>query len=76
MASSRPMKRISLVGLLLLSALVGCAGLAQDINKGAGTTEKELNHGTRNDTHHELGTRDGGPPDGAPAAGDGGSISL
>jgi hypothetical protein len=70
------MKRSLLAGAVVLSVAAGCSGLAQDINKGAGTTEHEFNHGTRNDTHHELGVRDAGPPDGAPASGDSGSISL
>ena len=61
---------VILVGVLAMLGLWACSGLAQDINKGAGTTEREVNKGTR----HERTISDGGP--GAVDAADGGAISM
>lgn len=62
--------RLFLVGALAMLGLVACSGLAQDINKGAGTTEREVNKGTG----HDRTSYDAGP--GAADAADSGSISM
>lgn len=56
-------------GVLFLIGMMGCAGLAQDVNKGAGTTEREVNK----ELGHDRTIRDGGSP--ADAA-DAGTISM
>ncbi len=48
--------------------LVACAGLAQDVSKGAGTTEREVSK----ETGHDRTARDAGGVDAA----DSGAMSM
>jgi hypothetical protein len=54
---------------LAVLGLVACGGLAQDINKGAGTTEREIN----SELGHDRTTRDAGQ---AADAAEAGTISM
>ena len=58
------------LGALAVLGLWACGGLAQDINKGAGTTEREVSR----ETGHDRAIRDGGL--GKADAADGGAISM
>ena len=66
-----PRMKLAFIGLTVVLGVVACGGLAQDINKGASTTEREVNE----KTGHDRTIRDGGPG-AAPDAADSGSISM
>ncbi len=66
------------LGPLALVGLMACAGLGEDISKGAGSADREIN----SKTGHGTTVRDSGAPGeptaptGAPDAGDSGAISM
>jgi hypothetical protein len=63
--------RLCLVCAALVIGLLACGGLAQDINKGAGTTEREVSKGTGHDR-----TFADAAPGSASDASDAGAISM
>ena len=63
------MKR-ALAALAFASLLGACAGLASDINKGAGTTEREIMHEKKHDAPSAP------PADAGAHAPDSGAISI
>ena len=70
-----PRMNLRLVTALSIVTLAACAGLGEDIQKGAGSADREVN----SKTGHGTTVRDSGAPStpaAAPDGGDAGAISM